>query len=78
MPRQEKVRTWSQYTSDLEAWRLIRDATKEATHHMKMRNTIIKGLQANAKNKMLEDEKNLSYQPLDEQMMADLEAYMKN
>ena len=45
---------------------------------MKLRNKIIKGLHANAKNKILEDEKNLSYQPTDEQMMADLEAYMKN
>lgn len=45
---------------------------------MKMRNTIIKGLHANAKKKMLEDEKNLSIEPTDEQMMADLEAYMKN
>lgn len=77
MPRQEKVRTWSQYTSDLEAWRIIRDSTKEATKHMKLRNAIIKGLLV-TKNKMLEDEKNLSIEPTDEQMMADLEAYMKN
>jgi hypothetical protein len=75
MPR---PRTWAQYTSDLEAWRIIRLKTQEATHHMKLRNKIIKGLHANAKNKILEDEKNLSYQPTDEQMMADLEAYMKN
>lgn len=45
---------------------------------MKLRNTIIKGLRANTKNNIIADQKNLSYQPTDEQMMADLEAYMKN
>ena len=30
------------------------------------------------KNNIIADQKNLSYQPTDEQMMADLEAYMKN
>jgi hypothetical protein len=76
MPR---PRTWAQYTSDLEAWRIIRLKTQEAEKHMKLHKQIAKSFSNSpTKNNIIADQKNLSYQPTDEQMMADLEAYMKN